>query len=179
MKDHRVYSRQALINSGVSEEIIDSLEITKHEDHGGTTSRFQVLYPGPSTHLIAPGCSFVNRKNDDLWYIWTGADTDEGAIYIGETDFHEMATLVGYVKDYVDDNRKAELERLKAEYHAAVVTICDLRAAIAALVSGIQPYSESELTEPSADRVDEVAAKRSQRTNESTEGFGLDFDERD
>lgn len=46
--------------------------------------------------LIQPYCSFSNRSQEEEFYIDTDVDGDDGRIYIGKTDFEQLARLVGW-----------------------------------------------------------------------------------
>lgn len=58
-------------------------------------TRYQILTSRES--MASPACCFFTRKADEDWYLWTGTFTEfEGAIYIGETAFNDMANVLGF-----------------------------------------------------------------------------------
>ncbi len=48
-------------------------------------------------YMAPPACSLFSRTSDDEWYIFTETFVDEGAVYIGERDFNDLAATVGFV----------------------------------------------------------------------------------
>lgn len=126
-RDHRIYRRSTLIQAGIDEETVDSLEILSYE---GKDDRFQLITSG----LQLPACSFVSRTYDDVWFIDTGVDFDDGRMYVGEKDFSGMASVAGYVSKSSVGRIYEENERLGAELDLARALIIDLRDAVAGLV---------------------------------------------
>jgi hypothetical protein len=131
-------------------EAIDSLEIV---DPVGTPdgSRFVLLPAGHPLQL--PACSLFNRSSNEPWMLETGIDNDEGVVYIGKSDFHEMARVVGYVPESHIENLRRENGRLTGDLIVAIDTINSLRNAIADLVGSTTAFSIRDFTEE--ERTDE------------------------
>jgi hypothetical protein len=130
------------------EETIDGLEVVDPIGHPDS-SRFILLPAGSPLQL--PACSFISRSSDEPWMIWTGLEIDEGAVYIGKGDFHEMSRVAGYVPESAISRAQKDNERLQNDLVIAIGTINSLRNAIADLV-GTQPIIQVAI-EPS--RIDE------------------------
>lgn len=47
--------------------------------------------------MALPACSMFSRTIDDEWFFDCAYQTDEGAVYIGQRDFEEMAGVAGWV----------------------------------------------------------------------------------
>ena len=88
-------------------------------------TRFHIITD--RTELIQPYCSQFNRSQDEEWYIDTDVDGDDGRIYIGKTDFEQLARLVGWGPP-ATQNEKSELANLQKENS-------DLRTLLASLRS--------------------------------------------
>lgn len=168
MSDFRIYSRQALISSGLPEETVDSLE--RVHPVGSPSGRFHILPPG---NLLPPACSLVSRKENDIWYIYLGTSNDEGTMYLGESDFHEMATLAGYVLASDVERLKKELEEARKAHVLALADNANLRKSIASLLHGVQPSIEVVSKEqPVVRPVDPPKVERSKPVIRKQSTFG-------
>lgn len=105
------------------------------------------LMPGTHRHLMAmPACSLLTGSYDEPWFIDTGVSVDEGAVYIGRSDFVAMCNLAGFVEaQHLRDSqdRVAELER----------ELSDLRSSyddLSGAVARIREHRPDSTKEPAA-----------------------------
>jgi hypothetical protein len=75
------------------------------------------VIPGDRRDLMALPAQSIDGRIDEPWFIDLRLDAEDyGAIYVGKTMFHHMASLVGYCE--VEELRRTlrELEKLDVEY---------------------------------------------------------------
>jgi hypothetical protein len=147
--DVRLYRRSTIIQMGVDEETLDTLEVGYYSSKDG---RFQLITN--RGQLQIPACSYISRSDDDPWFIDTGVEIDEGQLYIGRTDFEGLASVAGYVSSASVQRTFDENERLKSELDTCHRLITDLRTAVGDLVglSTVDRTNEGTVTQlPSED----------------------------
>lgn len=167
--DVRLYRRSTIIQLGVDEETLDTLEVGYYSSKDG---RFQLITNRGQLQL--PACSYISRSDDDPWFIDTGVEIDEGQLYIGRTDFEGLASVAGYVSSASVQRTFDENERLKSELDTCHRLITDLRTAVGDLVglSTIDRTSEGSLTQlPSS------VEPTPQRAKANVEELDLSLDE--
>lgn len=135
--DLRLYRRSTLLSlhedDEVWQEVIDGLEYKDHT--AGPDGRFQFVPSGAGIPLMLPSCSFFNRATDEPWYIYTNGMADEGAVYIGKSDFDSLAATAGYVPVQHVEHVSEEKMRLEHDLAIAVAAVRDLRSVIASMAS--------------------------------------------
>lgn len=134
--DIRLFRRSTLLalhpDDPTWEEAINGLEVVDPET--GPDGRFQMVPAGSGIPLMLPSCSFFNRSVDEPWFIFTPGEVDEGAVYIGRSDFHALAETAGYIPIQKAARVNEENQRLKHDLGIALGLINDLRNSIAGLV---------------------------------------------
>lgn len=105
--------------------------------------RFKVVTE--KRELLLPTVSAFNRADNEEWYIDTDYDSDEGRVYIGKSDFEDMARTVGWVKN--DEYKKLELKynELKAEHNALRNSINSIRTFLPNVVSVLNGLTVEEI----------------------------------
>lgn len=95
--------------------------------------------------LLLPTVSAFNRADNEPWYIDTDYDSDEGRIYIGKSDFEDMARTVGWIKN--DEYKLLELKykELKAEYDALRNSISAVRDSLPNIISVLSGLTVEEV----------------------------------
>lgn len=102
-------------------------------------------------YMAPPACSIFSRTSDDEWFIFTENYSDDGAIYIGEKDFNDLASTVGYVSPQrwnrllnAYKKMKEENDELRAR-NARISGLGDsLRAILATVESGDGPTTTEQ-----------------------------------
>lgn len=138
-QDIRLYRRSTLIQGGMEEEVVDSLEVVGPIT--GKDERFQLLTD--AGQLQIPSCSYISRSIDDPWFIDTGVEIDEGQLYIGRTDFEGLASVAGYISRARVERVLEENGRLNHDLVMARHIISDLRNVVARVV-GTQTVEVTE-----------------------------------
>lgn len=171
--DIRLFRRSTLLSLHGDDEkwkqIINDLEVI--EPQADADGRFQLIPAGAGIPLMLPSCSFFNRSVDEPWFIFTPGIADDGAVYIGQSDFHGLAQTAGYIPAAQIERLDEENMRLKHELTLATGLINDLRNAIASLV-GTGPIVQAAESKPTVaeapDRTRPVAKSNASRASLDT-----------
>lgn len=168
-RDTRLYHRSTLIQAGLEEDVVDSLEIVGPLN--GKDERFQLLTDASTLQI--PSCSYISRSIDDAWFLDTGVEIDEGQLYIGRTDFEGLASVAGYISKSRVSRIVEENGRLRHDLAMARNIIDGLRNVVARMV-GTQTV---EVTESGSLTQRAVATKsRTRRESEDVEDLDIGFD---
>ena len=103
-------------------------------------SRFHLITD--RAELIAPYCSAFNRSQDEEYFIDTDLDGDDGRIYIGKTDFEQLARLVGWGPP-ASSNDKETIAQLQKENNDVLALFTRLRDVANDLLARTEPVPDS------------------------------------
>ena len=100
-----------------------------------TLTRFKLVTD--RSELLLPACSYFSRADNDPYWIDTDVDSDDGRIYIGQSDFEQMAKILGWVPE-VKNVDLLKLELLENENARLRAVLGNLRV----VLSELHPRSE-------------------------------------
>lgn len=98
-----------------------------------------------------PACSFFSRTNDDEYFLDTGMQIEEGAVYLGSRDAEEIATVIGWVSPERLERLTRAYKKMEEEHRAMVAAIDRLDSLpdlLRATVKGIREARKAATTAP-------------------------------
>ena len=113
------------------------------------------------SQMIPPACSLFQRHaNDEQWYFDTGLQIDEGAVYISQSEFEDMASVAGWVSPEKYNKLLNAYKELADEYNANLTILTGIRSGANGLLSSLTDLSALDLdTNKAARRSSSQAAK--------------------
>lgn len=126
-------------------------------------------------YMAPPACSIFSRTSDDDWFIFTDTFLDDGAVYIGERDFNDLAATVGYVSPQRWNrllNAYKKVQKENDELRTSSARISGLGDSLRAILEAVESGNGPTTTEQSGaeQRLLELASGSGETAQGSSNG---------